>query len=81
MGLVGGRGTSRRAVKDMKKTAWAGDSYREYIKKQKENTKNAFVTMGRGTKTIKMGDLSESKKVSARGRFVSMGRGTGRRRL
>ena len=81
MGLIGGRGTSRRAVKDLKKSAWAGDSYRAYQQTQKEKMKNVYVTMGRGTKTVKMGDISESKKVTTRGRYVSMGRGTRRRRL
>lgn len=82
MGFVGGRGTSRRSVKELtKKNNWAGDSYKEYQKQLKDKAGDAYVTVGRGTKKIKLSDIKESKSASAKGRYVSMGRGTGRRKV
>lgn len=82
MGFVGGRGTSRRSVKELsKKSNWSGDDYKAYQKQMKEKARDAYVTVGRGTKKIKLGDIKESKSTSAKGRYVSMGRGTGRRKI
>ena len=82
MGFIGGRGTARRPIKDLKKSPVSGDEYKEYQKKVKSAAKNTYVTMGRGTKKIKFGDLKESSGTSsAKGRYVSMGRGTGRRKI
>ena len=82
MGFVGGRGTSRRPVKELKKTPVSGEAYKQYQKKIKEAAKDAYITVGRGTKTIKFSDLREgSGTSSAKGRYVSMGRGTGRRKV
>ncbi len=76
---VGGRGTSRR-VTEKEKDNWTGDAYREEQKKRKEATKDVYITMGRGTKKIKLGDIAETTgRPSGKGRWVSMGRGTGRR--
>lgn len=78
---VGGRGTSRR-VTDKEADNWTGESYKELQKKRKEATKDVYVSMGRGTKKIKLGDISEtSGRPTGKGRWVSTGRGTGRRRI
>ena len=82
MGFIGGRGTARRPIKELKKTPVSGDAYKEYQKKIKDAAKDTYVTMGRGTKKIKFSDLKEgSGTSSAKGRYVSMGRGTGRRKI
>lgn len=82
MGFIGGRGTARRPIKELKKSPVSGDAYKEYQKKIKDAAKDTYITMGRGTKTIKFGDLKTgSGTVSAKGRYVSMGRGTGRRKV
>ena len=78
---VGGRGTSRR-VTDKEADNWTGESYKELQKKRKEATKDVYVSMGRGTKKIKLGDISEtSGRPTGKGRWVSTGRGTGRRKI
>ena len=82
MGFIGGRGTSRRPVKELKKTPISGEAYKEYQRKVKESAKDTYISVGRGTKKIKFGDLKEGTGTqSAKGRYVSMGRGTGRRRV
>ncbi len=82
MGFIGGRGTARRPIKELKKSPVSGDAYKEYQKKVKDAAKDTYVTLGRGTKKIKFGDLKEgSGTSSAKGRYVSMGRGTGRRKV
>jgi len=78
---VGGRGTSRRKIEkpEDKRT---GEQYKAYQKKKKEAAKDVYVSMGRGTKKIKLGDIAEtSGRPSGKGRWVSTGRGTGRRKL
>jgi len=40
-----------------------------------------YVTMGRGTRKVKMSDIKETKVPSAKGRYISMGRGTSRRKV
>lgn len=77
---VSGRGTSRKNVKNSKST-WAGERYKEYQKKQKEIANDAYVTVGRGTKNIKLADIKDTKTTSTKGHYVSVGRGTGRRKL
>ena len=82
MGFVGGRGTSRRPVKELRKTPISGDAYKEYQKNVKESAKDTLITVGRGTKTIRFGDLKTgSGTQSAKGKIVSTGRGTGRRKV
>ena len=77
----GGRGTSRRII-DKPEDKWTGAQYREYQKKKKEAAKDVYVSMGRGTKKIKLGDIAETTgRPSGKGRWVSMGRGTGRRKI
>jgi hypothetical protein len=78
---VGGRGTSRR-VSEKESDNWTGDSYKELQKKRKEASKDVFVSVGRGTKKIKLGDIAETTgRPSGKGRWVSTGRGTGRRKV
>jgi hypothetical protein len=78
---VGGRGTSRR-VTEKQEDNWTGDSYKEVQKKRKDAAKDVYVSMGRGTKKIKLGDIAETTgRPTGKGRWVSMGRGTGRRKI
>ncbi len=77
---IGGRGTSRR-VAEKSPDNWSGDSFRDVARQRKESAKDAYVTVGRGTKKVKFGDLTESRSVSAKGRYVVSGRGTGRRKV
>jgi hypothetical protein len=76
---VTGRGTGIREEED-KPASWAGDSYREYQKKRREELGKDFkLTSGRGTGTKKWTDAPE--KPSTKGYTVSTGRGTGKRKL
>jgi hypothetical protein len=78
---VGGRGTSRR-ISDKEADNWTGKDYIELQKKRKDAAKDVYVSMGRGTKKIKLGDIAEtSGRPTGKGRWVSMGRGTGRRKI
>ncbi len=78
---VGGRGTSRRIAKK-ESDNWTGDAYREVQKKRKESAKNKYISMGRGTKRVKFGDIAEtSGRPSGKGMWVSSGRGTKRRKI
>ena len=78
---VGGRGTSRR-VSEKEADNWTGKDYIELQKKRKDAAKDVYVSMGRGTKKIKLGDIAEtSGRPTGKGRWVSMGRGTGRRKI
>ncbi len=78
---VGGRGTSRR-VTEKQADNWTGDSYKEVQKKRKDAAKDVYVSMGRGTKKIKLGDIAETTgRPSGKGKWVSTGRGTGRRKV
>ena len=78
---VGGRGTSRKII-EKPEDKWTGEEYREYQKKKKDAAKDVDVSMGRGTKKIKLGDIAETTgRPSGKGRWVSSGRGTGRRKI
>jgi hypothetical protein len=78
---IGGRGTSRR-VTEKEQDNWTGEAYRERQKKAKEAAKNKFVSMGRGTKRVKFGDIAEtSGRPSGKGMWITGGRGTRRRKL
>jgi len=78
---VGGRGTSRR-ISDKEADNWTGKDYAELQRKRKDAAKDVFVSMGRGTKKIKLGDIAEtSGRPTGKGRWVSSGRGTGRRKI
>jgi hypothetical protein len=78
---VGGIGTSRKII-EKPEDKWTGEQYREYQKKKKEAAKDVYISMGRGTKKIKLGDIAETKgRPTGKGRWVTMGRGTGRRKI
>ncbi len=78
---VGGRGTSRR-VAEKESDNWTGDAYRDVQAKRKEASKDRYNSMGRGTKTVKFGDIAEtSGRPSGKGMWISGGRGTRRRKL
>lgn len=78
---VGSRGTSRR-VTEKEKDDWTGEDYKEYQKKRKEAAKDMYVSTGRGTKKIKLGDIADTTgRPSGKGRWVSSGRGTRRRKI
>ncbi len=78
---VGGRGTSRRVVKN-EKDNWTGEEYRKYNEARKEAAKDVYVTVGRGTRKIRLGDIAETKgRPSGKGLYIETGRGTGRRKI
>ena len=78
---VGGRGTSRR-VSDKEADNWTGDAYKAQQKKRKDAAKDVYVSMGRGTKKIKLGDIAEtSGRPTGKGRWVSMGRGKKKKKI
>lgn len=78
---VGGRGTSRR-ISEKEADNWTGKDYADLQKKRKDAAKDVYVSVGRGTKKIKLGDIAEtSGRPTGKGRWVSMGRGTGRRKI
>ena len=79
---VGGRGTSIRE-EDQKPQNWAGDPYREYQKKKMESIgKDAKITMGRGTGSVKEGEYPKApEKPSTKGYTFTTGRGTGKRKI
>ena len=78
---VGGRGTTRR-VTSQEKDNWTGEEYRKYNERKKEAAKDVYITVGRGTRKIRLGDIAESKgRPSGKGRFIETNRGTGRRKV
>lgn len=78
---VGSRGTSRR-ISEKEADNWTGKDYADLQKKRKDAAKDVFVSMGRGTKKIKLGDIAETTgRPTGKGRWVSSGRGTGRRKI
>lgn len=78
---VGGRGTSRR-VSDKEDDNWTGENYKKLQQDRKNAAKDVYISMGRGTKKIKLGDIAETTgRPTGKGRWVSMGRGTGRRKI
>ncbi len=78
---VGGRGTSRRII-EKPEDRWTGKEYKEYQDKKKAESKDRFISMGRGTKKVKFGDIAEtSGRPSGKGMWISGGRGTKRRKL
>lgn len=78
---VGGRGTSRKIVDQDDKANWAGKDFKDYQQKRKEAAGDESVSMGRGTRKVKLSDIKETKSADTKGRYVSMGRGTSRRKL
>ncbi len=77
---ISNRGTSSSNVK-ISESQWAGEKYKKYQKKQKEMHVDSYITIGRGTKNIKLADISDTKSISTRGSYISTERGTKRRKL
>jgi len=76
---IGSRGTSRRIDKKERENS-TGPAFRNNSEKQKEQSKNRYITVGRGTGKIKFEDIHTTSKVSSgKGMWVSSGRGTGKR--
>ena len=76
---VGGRGTSRR-VASKEEENWTGNAFANLQKQRKEQSKDKYISVGRGTSKIKFGDIGSSPgRPTGKGRWVSTGRGTGKR--
>jgi len=76
---IGGRGTSRRITKK-EEDNWTGAAFKNSQEKRKEESKNSYISVGRGTSKIKFGDINTtSQRPSGKGMWVSSGRGTGKR--
>ncbi len=78
---VGGRGTSRR-VAEHEKDNWSGEEYKKVQAARKEAAKDVYITVGRGTRKIKLGDIAETKGTAAgtsKGHWIRTNRGTSRR--
>ncbi len=75
------RGTGIREA-EYEEAKWSGDTYREEQKKRLEKIpKDLTIHLGRGTRTIKAGDLPEpSPRPSTEGRTRITARGTSRRK-
>lgn len=82
MGIVrvGSRGTSRR-VAEKEAENWAGAAYKKHQEMKKEQSKEKYISVGRGTAKIKFGDIPSTPTNSTKGMWVSSGRGTGRRKI
>lgn len=81
---VGSRGTSRRIVTKEEDDAnnWTGAPFREVMARRKEAAKDKYITTGRGTGSIRFGDLAPSAgRPSGKGMWVRTGRGTSKRKL
>ena len=78
---VGGRGTKRRIV-EKESDNWTGEAYKELQKKRKEAAKGRTISTGRGTRSVKYGDIKETAgRPSGKGRYISTARGTKRRKV
>ena len=78
---VGSRGTSRRVV-EKEKDNWTGEEYRKYNESRKEAAKDVYITVGRGTRKIRLGDIAATKgRPSGKGLYIETNRGTGRRKV
>ena len=75
-----GRGTRIIEVDD-DATKWTGSEFKKIQEARKEASKDKYVTVGRGTGTIKFGDIPTTSAKSTKGMWVSSGRGTGKRKL
>lgn len=80
---VGGRGTSRRLVSDDEESgSWTGAPFKHLMEKRKEAVKDRYITVGRGTGSIKFGDMTPTPgRPSGKGMWVRTGRGTGKRKV
>lgn len=82
MGIIriGSRGTSRRLA-EKEQENWAGAAYKKHQEMKKEESKDKYISIGRGTAKIKFGDIPNTATKSTKGMWVSSGRGTGRRKI
>jgi len=74
------RGT-KRSKTPKKSDNWTGKGFAAWKDKLAEKAKDIFITTGRGTGNIKLGDVPKTKKKSNKGKTVSSNRGTSRRKL
>ncbi len=73
------RGTKR--FKPKRDMTFSGEKFKKMQEERKKALGDKYVTMGRGTRKVKMSDIKETKVPSAKGRYISMGRGTSRRKV
>ncbi len=74
-----GRGTKIIEVDDT--SNWTGSEFKKNQEARKEESKDKYVTVGRGTSKIKFSDIPTTESKSTKGMWVSSGRGTKKRRL
>lgn len=78
---VGGRGTSRRMT-SQEQDNWTGEGYRKYAATRKDAARDVYVTVGRGTKKIRLGDIADTKgRSTGKGMYIETNRGTNRRKV
>ena len=75
-----GRGTKIIEVDD-NASKWAGPEFKKIQEARKEASKNKYISVGRGTGTIKFGAIPTTTSKSTKGMWVSSGRGTKKRKL
>ncbi len=75
-----GRGTGTIEVDDTGKN-WAGAAFKKHQEEKKEEAKDKYITVGRGTGKIKFSDMKSTELKSNKGAWVTTGRGTGKRKL
>ena len=73
------RGTKR--FKPKRDMTFSGEKFKKMQEERKKALGDAYVTMGKGTRRVKISDIKETKTPSAKGRYISTGRGTGRRKV
>ena len=74
-----GRGTRIIEVDD--NSNWTGSEFKKVQEAKKQESKDKFVTVGRGTSKIKFSDIPTTATKSTKGMWVSSGRGTKKRKL
>jgi len=63
------RGTKRFTPKrDM---TFSGEKFKKMQEERKKELGDRYVTMGRGTRKVKISDIKETKVASAKGRYIS----------
>ncbi len=66
---------------DSDASKWSGEEFKKIQAARKHESKDKYITTGRGTGKIKFGDIQSTTTTSTKGKWVSSGRGTGRRKL
>jgi hypothetical protein len=59
----------------------AGSEFKKTQEAKKEESKDKYVSVGRGTGKIKFSDIPSTEHKSTKGMWVSSGRGTKKRKL